>query len=185
MAFIIRWKCTEGSREWFKIHVLYSALTGVMSKAVSWGRINEWLQPALLNTIWITGLFVVGVCHCADTHHKGTLIILFSTSYLPQKCQRILGNLYDVTKLLHLTLQRWGYINKNMTYHPVFLVLSYFVGWLDCRKTIFPGLEEAPSSSSQNLHNFLGLSGDGRAGSTFMPFKVVIRGSLPKNGKQA
>ena len=34
------WKCRDGSSEWFNIHVLYSSLTGVSSRAVSWGRMS-------------------------------------------------------------------------------------------------------------------------------------------------
>ena len=36
----MRWKCRDGSSEWFNIHVLYSPLTGVSSRAVSWGRMS-------------------------------------------------------------------------------------------------------------------------------------------------
>ena len=34
-------RCRDGSREWVKIYVLYSPLTCVWSKSVSWGRMSD------------------------------------------------------------------------------------------------------------------------------------------------
>ena len=41
VSFTMRWKCGDGSREWFRLHVLYSRLTCVWSKAVSWGKMSD------------------------------------------------------------------------------------------------------------------------------------------------
>ena len=81
-------------------------------------------------------------------------------------------NMYSLMQYIIITLSYSARFNVKL------VVLVSLLG------VSFPGFKKAPSSSGQNLHSLLGLRGDDRAGSTFMPFKVVIRSSLP-GGKRA